>query len=149
MRFILAAAEPTMETGSVESVMRRFIPHLFVAIAALAGASARADEPWVDDVIQTIRIRQLLHEDEELRGLNLGVSVQNRVATLWGPVPKMDLGLRAESCLRGIPELRNVKNELYVQETLLRFAPAAGPRPVPGMPVDRPTPPAIPSVTRR
>jgi hypothetical protein len=60
-------------------------------------------------------------------------------------VTKLDLGLRAESCLRGISEVRDVRNELIVQELPFRFA-AAPPRPIPGMPIESPPrlPPALP-----
>src|SRR5438309_5194685 len=52
------------------------------------------------DVLQTMQARELLHTDPDLRGLNIGVAVENRVATLFGPVPTAEVMLRAELCLR-------------------------------------------------
>ena len=127
--------------------MRSWILQSVVALAVLSRTvgSADAEEPWIDDILQTIRVRQILHDDEELRGLLIGVTVRDRVATLWGPVTKLDLGLRAESCLRGISEIRDVRNELVVLEPPLRFS-AAPSRPIPGLPIESTPrmPPAIP-----
>ena len=134
--------------------MRSWILHSVVALTAFSAVagSVRAEEPYIDDIVQTIRVRQILHEDEELRSQNIGVTVEKGIAVLWGPVTTLDLGLRAESCLRGIPEIRNVKNELIVQELPLRFATdSSRPRPAPGMPIDSPPrlPPAAPPTSRR
>jgi hypothetical protein len=131
--------------------MRSWILQSVVALAVLLRTvgPADAEEPWIDDLLQTIRARQILHDDEELRGLLIGVSVRNRVATLWGPVPKLDLGLRAESCLRGVPEIRDVRNELAVQELPLRFA-TTPIRQIPGMPIESSPrlPPAAPPMPK-
>jgi hypothetical protein len=139
--------------AETESVMRSWILQSVVALTVLfrTAESARAEEPCIDDILQTIRVRQILHEDEVLRQHNIGAFVKNRVVILWGPIPKLDLGLRAESCLRGLPEIRDVRNELIIQELPLRFSTdSSRPRPTPGMPTDRPPqlpPPAPPTRT--
>ena len=128
--------------------MRRWLLRLFLIAAFVAPSAAPAIEPCIDDIVQTIRARQLLYDDDELRLLNLGVIVENRVATLWGPVPKLDLGLRAESCLRGVVEIRDVRNQLIVRELPLQFSPIRTTnRSNPGMPTEMP-PPRMPSERR-
>jgi hypothetical protein len=47
---------------------------------------------------------------------NIGVTVRNRVATLWGPVPSAEVAFRAELCLKAMIELTEVKNDLVLSE---------------------------------
>jgi hypothetical protein len=58
--------------------------------------------------------RQALQGHPRLAPWNLGVRVQDRIATLWGPVPSLAIGRIAEDQLRAMPELRGVRNELQV-----------------------------------
>jgi osmotically-inducible protein OsmY len=79
---------------------------------------ARATEPPAAggrDWQLTLRARQALLQDERLAGYNLGVSVRDRVAILWGPVPSLDLAHRAEERLRAVPGLAGVRSELQVE----------------------------------
>src|SRR5947209_10088994 len=70
------------------------------------------------DVRQTIQARKLLADDPELAAWNIGVTIQDRVATLWGPVPSAEIAFRAELCLRTVIELAEVRNQLFVSEAL-------------------------------
>lgn len=80
------------------------------------------------DEFDTLEARDVLCADAELRPLNLGVTVRDHIAVLWGPVPSRDLSLRAEIRLRSMLPLANVRNELVVSEN--RFS-AYGDGPVP------------------
>jgi hypothetical protein len=80
-------------------------------VPAPAGEAATADR----DGRLALRARQALLKDPALAPLNLGVSVDHRVATLWGPVPSAALARRAAECVRGIPGLVAVVNELRVE----------------------------------
>ena len=124
---------------------RRLLILLFVSIAI---DRALAAPPRVNDIVHTVQARKLIYDDPELSKLNLGIIVEDRVAILWGPVPSLDLGLRAESRLRDMIELRDVRNELFVNEVTPEFLPIRVPaRPSPGMPVDfepRPKRPPVP-----
>ena len=60
--------------------------------------------------------RKLLADDSDLEAFNIGVTVRNRVATLWGPVPSIEVAFRAELVLRSMFELTAVRNELFVSE---------------------------------
>jgi BON domain len=130
--------------------MRSRILHLVVAYTAFfAVAAAHAVEPRIDEILLTMRVRQILHEDDELRGQNFGVTIEKGVAVLWGPVTSLDLGLRAESNLRGIPEIRDVRNELVIVDSPLRLGSLPSrTRPAPGMPLESAPrlPPASPPV---
>ena len=75
-------------------------------------SAIRADP--IDDVVQTVHARKLLYDDARLRDLNIGISVKNRIATLWGPAPSLELAQLAESRLRAVVEIREVRNELHV-----------------------------------
>src|SRR4051794_9384180 len=66
------------------------------------------------DLVLTLRARRALALDPELAPLNLGVRIRNHVATLLGPVPTAELSFKAEVCLRGLVELFEVRNELWV-----------------------------------
>ncbi len=76
----------------------------------------RRDADSSRDVFHTLQARNMLVQEPELAHLNIGVYVQNRVATLWGPVPSAACAFRAELCLRMMVELVEVHNELYVHE---------------------------------
>lgn len=111
--------------------MRRRLRSLVLAALLLTGSPALAAPPSVDDVILTIKIRQMLYRDDDLRPHNIGVQVVDRVAILFGPVPSLDVGLRAESRLRGLIELRDVRNDLDVVTPLPELLPERIPAPAP------------------
>ena len=102
------------------------------------------DPPRVDtsrDVQQTIQARLRLLDEPELADMNIGVMVQSRVVILWGPVPSAEVAFRAELCLRGMFDIVEIRNELFVREQL-------EPVPVPpqrdNKPVILPPPPPLP-----
>lgn len=104
---------------------------LFVVLAAeISGTQAQGGGPLQDallrDLIQTVQARKELAEDPALASLNLGVEVKGGIATLWGPVPNVELAFRAEARLKVLFELIDVRN-------LLEIAPEhfeMGPRPL-------------------
>src|ERR1044071_9815392 len=70
------------------------------------------------DTRHTMQARRLLAEDPDLAPWNIGVIVQDRVATLWGPVPSAEVAFRAEICLKSMIELIEVRNELFLSDQL-------------------------------
>ena len=70
------------------------------------------------DVFQTILARKLLQDDPDLMAWNIGVTVQDRVLVLWGPVPSAEVLFRAELCVKTMPGLAGVRNELFVCEPI-------------------------------
>jgi hypothetical protein len=87
---------------------------LSALLASAAGAQTRAK---VDaDLLHTLKARQLLADDPELAATNIGVTVTNRVAVLWGPVPSAEVRHRAELTVRTMIELTQVRNELFLNE---------------------------------
>lgn len=109
--------------------MRRWLLGLIAVAGLLAGTSVAAAPPDVEDVLLTIKVRAILDQDPELRDYNIGVQVVNRVAILFGPLPKLDLGLRAESRLRDLIELRDVRNQLDIVAPVPDFLPNRLPPP--------------------
>jgi hypothetical protein len=103
---------------------------LFVA----AGPFHAADPPSLGRDLQLeIKARQSLLQDPQLGGLNLGLTVRDGVARLWGPVPSVDLARRAVERLRQLPELREIRNDLIVVASRAP-APQVLPPPTPGKP---------------
>src|SRR5262245_54346582 len=88
---------------------------MIMPLAASAGP-ARMGGDLSRDVRQTIQARRLLADDPELAPWNIGVIVQDRVATLWGPVPSAEVAFRAEICLKSMIELSEIRNELFLSD---------------------------------
>jgi osmotically-inducible protein OsmY len=62
-----------------------------------------------------LRARQAFADDPVLATQNLGIDVRNRVATLWGAVPSLDICQQAEKRLREVLGGAEVRNELHVE----------------------------------
>jgi hypothetical protein len=62
-----------------------------------------------------VQARRALFEDPTLAPLNLGVSVRQRIAMLWGPVPSAAIGLRAVDRVRRVLGVAEVRSELYIE----------------------------------
>jgi hypothetical protein len=80
---------------------------------------ARASEFELSDEFETMQARAVLHADDELRLLNLGVTVHHHQAVLWGPAPSKGVSLRAEIRLRTMLPFADVRNELIVPDDLI------------------------------
>jgi hypothetical protein len=113
-------------------------------LAVLTGAAAaHADDPLLD-VQHTVLARQALQDDPLLRPHNLGVRVRDRVAVLWGPSPSKELGERAAAVLRKLPQLREVRNELFLDPWSDPAAPLPPARPPAQQPPQQQPPPQQP-----
>jgi BON domain len=101
---------------------------VLATFACSAGSKVRAADPpvWVPsapppgnltvhDLELTLRARRALLQDNLLMGQGLGVSVHNRVATLWGTVSTPELSRRAEERLHDVLGLTTIRNELRVR----------------------------------
>ncbi len=87
-----------------------------IGCAALTAAGG-ADPPAAiacNDGALTLRAKKALWDNPALVKLNLGVRVQNGVATLHGPIPHAVLADQAISSVRGVAGVRDVVSELYV-----------------------------------
>jgi BON domain len=67
------------------------------------------------DLQQEIMVREALANDPRLQPLNLVVRVNDRVATLSGPVPSRELARRALDTAKKLTELRGVQDKMMVQ----------------------------------
>src|SRR5437868_1164670 len=101
---------------------------LLAFVALLASFVPLLAAPPSDAVLAdcrlTVRAREAMRKDELLRDLNLGVTVRNHVATLWGPVPSKLLSRRSAECVRRVPGIADVVNRLVVEtpgDSLLEF----------------------------
>lgn len=70
----------------------------------------------IRDLAATVKARRVLQENPALAELNLGVSVENGVAQVWGPVPTTELAREAVVRLEGISGVRQVRSNFYVED---------------------------------
>src|SRR3954468_5578199 len=78
-------------------------------LAGVALADAR-DGPPKPDWQVALQARHALWDEPPFDKLNLGVSVQDGVAILSGPVPSTACAIQAVSKLRSVSGIRDVKN---------------------------------------
>ena len=84
--------------------------------------SARAAEPKTvqlpelspRDWLLTNQARRAIQKDEQLSPLNLGVTVKNKVATIWGTIPSTEMAKRAEETLKKINGIAAVISECRI-----------------------------------
>jgi osmotically-inducible protein OsmY len=92
---------------------KRLVGLLFASALWAAGLGpALAGE--ADDAALVLTARTALARDKSLVPLNLGVCVEDGLATLFGAVPAVDLGKRAEDIVRAVPGIRGVASEIHV-----------------------------------
>lgn len=97
---------------------------LFVMVTQTALSAPADREIALHNAQVTVRARQALYHDNLLSSLNLGVSVRNHVATLWGQAPTAFLAQRALDRVKEVPGVARVVNRLTVEtpgDPLLRF----------------------------
>lgn len=121
-----------------------FVVALPVPAAPLERAVLSSDSA-LNDCRLTVLARQALLQDELLAALNLGVSVRDHVAVLWGPIPSADLARRAVERVGNVQGIARVMNQLTIEapgNPLVEFLKT--PRP------PRPAPPAsVPGAEKR
>jgi hypothetical protein len=103
--------------ASVMCAQLRHIAGLLGALLLLLGATqARAaDGPWLDrDTLLTVAARRALLRDLQLKSLNVGVSVRQGTAVLWGPIPSAQLEQRAVAQVRQVVGVTAVRSELEI-----------------------------------
>lgn len=66
------------------------------------------------DWVMTNAARRALQKDEQFASLNLGVSVNNKVATVWGTIPSVETFHRAEEILKKLGGIAAVINECRI-----------------------------------
>jgi BON domain len=108
--------------------VRRRLALLLIPFGLATGRASAGDEPvlWTPvfatqndrtryDLALTLRARRLLIEDPALARYEISVRIEDRVAELTGPVPSMDVALRAENDLRGLLGLASIRNQLTIR----------------------------------
>jgi osmotically-inducible protein OsmY len=107
------------------SLLRRTAPRwaLTLGVLALAGVG-RADELDIRDLQHEVMACQALQDDAMLANLSLIVKVRKRVATLAGGVPSRELAQRAVECLKKLPDLIEVRDEMRVANEDFVFGPS-------------------------
>jgi hypothetical protein len=116
-------------------------------LGLLALAPVAAAPPGTADVVLARSALAAIDADRSLQDVNLVVSVVDRVAVIGGPVPTADHAKRAETVVRGVRGIEDVKYRCFVQpgaDPLVRaVADRVGPAPwraVPELPGVVPNP---------
>jgi osmotically-inducible protein OsmY len=86
------------------------------ALASAPAADPSSAPPATSDIVLARTALTALDADRLLREVNLLVSVVDRVAVIGGPVASAEMAKRAESLVRSVPGIVEVKNRCYVQE---------------------------------
>ena len=113
-------------------IVRRSLLWAGAVAALLLPSSLRAERPLeppayaldrIRDLATSVRARRVLKDDLALARLNLGISVEDGVATVRGPVPSDAEGRRAIALVEGVRGIRAVRSNFYTeaprQENLL------------------------------
>jgi hypothetical protein len=83
--------------------------------ADAAGQSGRPPLGDLHNCRLTLEARQALLEDKTLAALNVGVSVRNGTATLWGPIASQELARRAAQAVRKVQGIVDVRSDLRIE----------------------------------
>jgi hypothetical protein len=102
-------------------ILRRYLLCVGVSLALLP-SPLRAERPpeppafvldRISDLAASVRAKRVLKDDPTLAKLNLGISVEDGIAKVWGPVPSDDVGRRAVALLEGVRGIRAVRANFY------------------------------------
>jgi len=91
----------------------RALAILIVGLGTTFASGGPPAQP-VSDVELALKIRTALAAEADLAGLNLMISVQDRVALVGGPVPTSAVPARIETVLKALPGLDGVKVSCWV-----------------------------------
>jgi len=107
----------TMSTHRLRS-LRTLATGLVVSLMAFSAPAAdpASAPPAISDVVLARSALAALDADAPLHDVNLIVSVVNRVAVVGGPVASGDQSRRAETIVRRVPGIVDVKNHCYVPD---------------------------------
>src|SRR5262245_38312700 len=107
--------EPRFLTITNASLGRLGSSALAAILLILGSASAPAQDDPIRDCRLAMRARQAWQQDPGLANvIHLGVTVRGGTATIWGAVPSAELARRAETLVREVQGIFEVRNELHV-----------------------------------
>lgn len=86
----------------------------WLAMPGKPAAAADPTPPGLSDVMLARGVLTALDAEAELRGVNIVVSVVDRVAVIGGPVVSARQAKRAEEVVRAVPGIEGVKNTCFV-----------------------------------
>ena len=69
----------------------------------------------IRDLGISVRARRVLKSDPALAALNLGISIEDGIASVWGPIPSDAVGRRAVVLLESVRGIRAVRSNFYAQ----------------------------------
>lgn len=104
-----------------------FVPFVVSPVFVMA-SETQANE----DCRLSLQARQAMLRDADLESFNLGVSVNRRVATVWGAVPTKRLAARAVATVRNVQGIAAVVDQICIEAPLhmpvprREFRPPAG-----------------------
>src|SRR5262245_40245728 len=115
-------AQHTRRGRSAFAILRNLA--VVAGLTALVGFAPAAEPtppvsavPGFSDVVLARSVLSALDSEPELRGINLVVSVVDRVAVIGGAVPNAAVSKRAEQLVRKIEGVQDVRNTCFVAAT--------------------------------
>jgi len=87
-----------------------------LAFSAAPAADPATRPPTITDIVLARSALAAIDADPKLGDANLLVSVVDRIAVVGGPVASNELVKRAETIVKGVPGIVEVKNRCFVQE---------------------------------
>jgi len=101
------------------SMSRRvlFFGLMLLGLALISGAEPPGNAPpRFQDMVLARSALTALDQVQDLRGINLVVSVVDGIAVIGGPVPSSAHAQRAEQAVRSVPGIRDVRNTCFVSQ---------------------------------
>jgi len=97
------------------AILLGLMPHPFsLTTPAAEPRSVQAPDLTPRDWLLTNQARRAILKDEQLAPLRLGVTVKDRVATIWGTIPSDETAKRADELLRKISGIAVVMNDCRI-----------------------------------
>ena len=108
--------------GRLDRKLRAAVMAVLFGLAPLSAGPAFVDYTGETDELLAYKAKSAINADRNLAGINLSVSVVDRVAVVGGPVPDQATADRVEAVLRNVPGLARVTVRCWVESPADRFA---------------------------
>ena len=105
---------PTPPIGRIDRRLRAAVVAVLFGLAPLSAGPAFVDYTGESDELLAYKAKSAIATDRSLAGINLSVSVVDRVAVVGGPVPDQATADRVEAVLRIVPGLARVTVRCWV-----------------------------------
>jgi hyperosmotically inducible protein len=71
----------------------------------------------IREMVASVKVKRALQEDRVLAPLNLGVTIDHGIVSVWGPIPSQEVGRQVITKLEAIDGVREVRSSFYLPDT--------------------------------